>query len=227
MYSCPCMFLCVVVRVCACLKAAPVVVVSWGIEINECNQKQTASQARAINRSKASRAAGLLGQARFEPKRWRIKMQPQASSTALPQRSRCPRREGTGSLARTRIRQSGHSVNAAQYKLTTSWQRWDNTIFSVQFKSQGKALTGGPCTTFEKGHRGATMCERERNRGTWRDKQRETGRGGGGIVCKLNSSTFQCEGRFFSVTSVFPPCLSDWDVLACMRSVKHTYLLWV
>lgn len=54
---------------CVCLKAAPVVVASWGIEINECNQKQTASQARAINTSKASRAAGLLGQAWLEPKR--------------------------------------------------------------------------------------------------------------------------------------------------------------
>lgn len=60
------------------------VVASWGIEINECNQKQTASQARAINTSKASRAAGLLGQAWLEPKRWRIKMQPQTNSTAFP-----------------------------------------------------------------------------------------------------------------------------------------------
>lgn len=39
-------------------------VASWGIEINEYNQKQTASQAWAINTSKASRAAGPLGQAR-------------------------------------------------------------------------------------------------------------------------------------------------------------------
>lgn len=61
-----------------------VVAASWGIEINECNQKQTASQARAINTSKASRAAGLLGQAWLEPKRWRIKMQPQTNSAAFP-----------------------------------------------------------------------------------------------------------------------------------------------
>ncbi|CAB1454634.1 unnamed protein product [Pleuronectes platessa] len=132
-------------------KAAPAVVASWGIEINECNQKQTASQARAINRSEA------------EQSRWSARPG-MASSTALPQLSRCPRREGTGSLARTRIRQSGHSVNAAQNELTTSWQRSDNTILSVQFKSQGKALTGGPRTAFEKGHRGATMCEREKQR---------------------------------------------------------------
>lgn len=38
-------------------------VASWGIEINEYNQKQTASQAWAINTSKASGAAGPLGQA--------------------------------------------------------------------------------------------------------------------------------------------------------------------
>lgn len=38
-------------------------VASWGIEINEYNQKQTASQAWAINTSKASGAAGSLGQA--------------------------------------------------------------------------------------------------------------------------------------------------------------------
>ncbi len=75
---------CVFVVVCAWLKAATVVVASWGIEINECNQKQTASQARAINTSKASGAAGLLGQAWLEPKRWRIKMQPQTNSTAFP-----------------------------------------------------------------------------------------------------------------------------------------------
>lgn len=68
----------------ACLKAATVVVASWGIEINECNQKQTASQARAINTSKASRAAGLLGQAWLQPKRWRIKMQPQTNCAAFP-----------------------------------------------------------------------------------------------------------------------------------------------
>lgn len=43
--------------------AATVAVASWGIEINEYNQKQTASQAWAINTSKASGAAGLLGQA--------------------------------------------------------------------------------------------------------------------------------------------------------------------
>ncbi len=91
-YACPCihvgisanLYVCVCVFVCACLKAATVVVASWGIEINECNQKQTASQARAINTSKASRAAGLLGQAWLEPKRWRIKMQPQTNSTAFP-----------------------------------------------------------------------------------------------------------------------------------------------
>lgn len=43
--------------VCNCvagLKAATVAAAaSWGIEINECNQKQTASQARAINTSRA------------------------------------------------------------------------------------------------------------------------------------------------------------------------------
>ncbi|KAK2906219.1 hypothetical protein Q8A73_010162 [Channa argus] len=63
---------------------ATVVVASRGIEINECNQKQTASQARAINTSKMSRAAGLLGQAWLELKRWRIKMQPQTKYTAFP-----------------------------------------------------------------------------------------------------------------------------------------------
>lgn len=72
------------VRLCVCVKGATVVVASWGIEINECNQKQTASQARAINTSKASRAAGLPGQARLQPKRWRIKMQPQTNCTAFP-----------------------------------------------------------------------------------------------------------------------------------------------
>lgn len=35
------------------LKAATVAAASRGIEINECNQKQTASQARAINTSRA------------------------------------------------------------------------------------------------------------------------------------------------------------------------------
>ncbi|KAK2839630.1 hypothetical protein Q5P01_013370 [Channa striata] len=49
-----------------------------------CNQKQTVSQARAINTSKTSRAAGLLGQAWLELKRWRIKMQPQTKYTAFP-----------------------------------------------------------------------------------------------------------------------------------------------
>lgn len=85
-HACPCMHvgLSLCNCVCVCLKAATVVVASRGIEINECNQKQTASQARAINTSKASRAAGLLGQAWLEPTRWRIKMQPQTNSTAFP-----------------------------------------------------------------------------------------------------------------------------------------------
>lgn len=82
-HLCPPNHVCVSVCVWAFIKAATVVVASWGIEINECNQKQTASQARAINTSNASRAAGLLGQAWLEPKRWRIKMQPQAKSTAF------------------------------------------------------------------------------------------------------------------------------------------------
>lgn len=69
---------------CACLKATTVVVASQGIEINECNQKQTASQARAINTSKASRAGGFRGQAWLELKRWRIKMQLQSKYTAIP-----------------------------------------------------------------------------------------------------------------------------------------------
>jgi len=68
-----------------CTHATVVVVVaSRGIEINECNQKQTASHARAINTSKVSRAGGLLGQAWPELKRWRIKMQPQTNPTAFP-----------------------------------------------------------------------------------------------------------------------------------------------
>ncbi|KAJ4932795.1 hypothetical protein JOQ06_029638 [Pogonophryne albipinna] len=37
---------------------------------------------------------------------------------------------------------TGHSVSPAQYELTTSWQHSDNTIFSVWFESQGKALSG-------------------------------------------------------------------------------------
>lgn len=38
-------------------------VASRGIEINECNQKQTVSHARAINTSEVSGAGGLLGHA--------------------------------------------------------------------------------------------------------------------------------------------------------------------
>lgn len=65
-----CMWECVRVIVCACTeKAATVAVASRGIEINECNQKQTVSQAWEINASKASRAAGLLGQAWLELER--------------------------------------------------------------------------------------------------------------------------------------------------------------
>lgn len=39
------------------------VVASGGIETNDCNQKQTASHARAINTSKVSGAGGSLGHA--------------------------------------------------------------------------------------------------------------------------------------------------------------------
>lgn len=65
-HACPCKHVGMSLCNCVCVpvwKAATVVLASWGIEINECNQKQTVSQARAINTGKASGAAGLLGQA--------------------------------------------------------------------------------------------------------------------------------------------------------------------
>ena len=167
-HSCVCVCVCV----CACLKAATVVAASWGIEINECNQKQTASQARAINTSKASRAAGLLGQAWLEPKRWRIKMQPQTNSAAFPYTQQMSAEgEGAGSLASTHIRQPA----TRSARPNTSWQPPGSALItpSSLFSSRAKGRpSAGPPRCIRKGTRCEAaqwsyyVWETERDRGT-------------------------------------------------------------
>lgn len=69
----------------------------------------------------------------------------------------------------------GHSVSAAQYELTTSWQPPDNAISSVLPGEPRKGPCRGPRAAYEKGpgarkqHTGAFMCR-------WREGGREEGR---------------------------------------------------